>query len=90
MFTNLKDVCAETHAPVEVDLAAVAHGLADGGQHVDGGGHTVHLPGSVVGHDEGGTGVVAEDIVADGSLRVSGGSARGSQEPPHPPVAREQ
>ncbi|WAC92235.1 hypothetical protein [Mycobacterium sp. Aquia_213] len=39
---------------------------------------------------EGGSGVVAEDITADGSLRVSGVSARGPQEPPHPPVAREQ
>lgn len=39
---------------------------------------------------EGGSGVVAEDITADGSLRVSGVSARGRQEPPHPPVAREQ
>lgn len=39
---------------------------------------------------EGGSGVVAEDINADGSLRVSGVSARGPQEPPHPPVAREQ
>ena len=39
---------------------------------------------------EGGSGVVAEDISADGSLRVSGVSARRAQEPPHPPVAREQ
>lgn len=39
---------------------------------------------------EGGSGVVAEDINADGSLRVSGVSARGPQEPPHPPVAWEQ
>lgn len=39
---------------------------------------------------EGGSGVVVEDIVADGSLRISGVSARGPQEPPHPPVAREQ
>ena len=39
---------------------------------------------------EGGSGVVATDIVADGSLRISGVSARGPQEPPHPPVAREQ
>jgi hypothetical protein len=39
---------------------------------------------------EGGSGVVAEDITADGSMRVSGVSARGPQEPPHPPVAREQ
>lgn len=39
---------------------------------------------------EGGSGVVAEDIVADGSLRISGVSARGPQEPPHPPRAREQ
>lgn len=38
---------------------------------------------------EGGSGVDAEDIVADGSLRISGVSARGAQEPPHPPVARE-
>ncbi|MEE3755460.1 hypothetical protein [Mycobacterium intracellulare] len=37
---------------------------------------------------EGGSGVVAEDISADGSLRVSGVSARGPQEPPHPSVAR--
>ncbi|MAP62723.1 MAG: hypothetical protein CMH34_03045 [Microbacterium sp.] len=37
---------------------------------------------------EGGSGVVAEDITADGSLRVSGVSARGTQEPPHPSVAR--
>lgn len=39
---------------------------------------------------EGGSGVVAEDIVADGSLRISGVSARGPQEPPHPTRAREQ
>ncbi|WP_062894978.1 hypothetical protein [Mycobacterium avium] len=39
---------------------------------------------------DGGSGVIAEDVVADGSLRVSGVSARGPQEPPHPPVAREQ
>lgn len=39
---------------------------------------------------EGGSGVVAEDIVADGSLRISGVSARGPQEPPHPPRARGQ
>lgn len=39
---------------------------------------------------DGGSGVVAEDITADGSLRVSGVLARGPQEPPHPPVAREQ
>ncbi|MDO2981395.1 MULTISPECIES: hypothetical protein [Mycobacteriaceae] len=39
---------------------------------------------------EGGSGVTAEDITADGSLRISGVSARGPQEPPHPPVAREQ
>jgi hypothetical protein len=39
---------------------------------------------------EGGSGVLAEDITADGSLRVGGVSARGPQEPPHPPVAREQ
>lgn len=39
---------------------------------------------------EGGSGVVAEDITTDGSLRVSGVSARGPQEPPHPPVARQQ
>lgn len=39
---------------------------------------------------EGGSGVVAEDITADGSLRVRGVSSRGLQEPPHPPVAREQ
>ena len=39
---------------------------------------------------EGGSGVVAEDITTDGSLRVSGVSARGPEEPPHPPVARKQ
>ena len=39
---------------------------------------------------EGGSGVVAEDITTDGSLRVSGVSARAPQEPPHPQVAREQ
>ena len=39
---------------------------------------------------EGSSGVIAEDITADGSLRVSGVSTRGPQEPPHPPVAREQ
>lgn len=39
---------------------------------------------------EGGSGVVAEDIAADGSLRISGVSARGPQEPPHPLRAREQ
>jgi hypothetical protein len=39
---------------------------------------------------QGGSGVVAEDITANGSLRVSGVSARGPQEPPHPPVARKQ
>lgn len=33
---------------------------------------------------EGGSGVIAEDINADGSLRVSGVSARGPQAPPHP------
>jgi hypothetical protein len=38
---------------------------------------------------EGGSGVLAEDITADGSLRIRGVSARGSQEPPHPPRARE-
>ncbi|MBE5460991.1 hypothetical protein [Mycobacteroides abscessus] len=38
---------------------------------------------------EGGSGVIAEDIVADGSMRISGVSARGPQGPPHPPVARE-
>ncbi|CQD22486.1 hypothetical protein BN1232_05640 [Mycobacterium lentiflavum] len=39
---------------------------------------------------QGGSGVVAEDLTADGSLRVSGVSARGPEEPPHPPVARKQ
>jgi hypothetical protein len=38
---------------------------------------------------EGGSGVLAEDITADGSLRIRSVSARGSQEPPHPPRARE-
>jgi hypothetical protein len=38
----------------------------------------------------GGSGVIAEDIVADGSLRISGVSACGTQEPPHPHWAREQ
>lgn len=39
---------------------------------------------------DGGSGVIAEDITVDGSLRIGGVSARGPQEPPHPPVAREQ
>ncbi|MCB9441204.1 MAG: hypothetical protein H6523_13260 [Mycolicibacterium sp.] len=39
---------------------------------------------------DGGSGVIAEDITVDGSLRVGGVSARGPQEPPHPPRAREQ
>lgn len=39
---------------------------------------------------QGGSGVVAEDVTTDGSLLVSGVTARGTQEPPHPPVAREQ
>lgn len=39
---------------------------------------------------DGGSGVIAEDITVDGSLRIGGVSARGAQEPPHPPVAREQ
>lgn len=38
----------------------------------------------------GGSGVVAEDVVAGGSLRIQGVSARGPQELPHPPRAREQ
>lgn len=38
---------------------------------------------------EGGSGVAAEDITTDGSLRVSGVTASGLQEPPHPRVARE-
>lgn len=39
---------------------------------------------------EGGSGVLAEDITADGSLQISGVSARDPQEPPHPPQARGQ
>lgn len=39
---------------------------------------------------DGGSGVVVEDVVVDRSLRIGGVSARGPQEPPHPPVAREQ
>ena len=39
---------------------------------------------------DGGSGVVAEDIVADGSVRIGGVSARALQEPPHPPRARER
>lgn len=58
----------------------------------------VHLQRASVGGDieiadvavVGGSGVVAEDVIADGSLRIGGVSARGPQEPPHPPVAREQ
>jgi hypothetical protein len=38
---------------------------------------------------EGGSGVLAEDISANGSLRISGVSAGGTQEPPHPSQARE-
>lgn len=39
---------------------------------------------------DGGSGVIAEDITADGSVRIGGVSARAPQEPPHPPRAREQ
>ncbi len=39
---------------------------------------------------DGGSGVVAEDVAAAGSLRVKGVAARGRQEPPHPPMARRQ
>ncbi|CDP88418.1 MULTISPECIES: hypothetical protein [Mycolicibacterium] len=39
---------------------------------------------------DGGSGVIAEDIVADGSVRIGGVSARAPQEPPHPPQARER
>lgn len=39
---------------------------------------------------DGGSGVVAEDLSADGSLRIGGVSARGPQEPPHPSQARKQ
>ncbi|GAB23192.1 hypothetical protein GOPIP_039_01390 [Gordonia polyisoprenivorans NBRC 16320 = JCM 10675] len=38
----------------------------------------------------GGSGVIAEDVTADGSVRIGGVSARSTQEPPHPPQAREQ
>lgn len=38
---------------------------------------------------EGGSGVLAEDVSAGGSLRIGGVSTRASQEPPHPPLARE-
>lgn len=38
---------------------------------------------------DGGSGVVVEDVAAGGSLRIQGVSARGAQEPPHPPLARE-
>lgn len=37
---------------------------------------------------DGGSGVLAEDVAAGGSLRVHGVSARGPQEPPHPSRAR--
>lgn len=39
---------------------------------------------------DGGSGVVAEDIAANGSVRIGGVSARAPQEPPHPSLAREQ
>ncbi len=39
---------------------------------------------------DGGSGVIAEDISANGSVRIGGVSARGLQEPPHPPQARER
>ncbi|KZO60452.1 hypothetical protein A2U19_01385 [Dietzia maris] len=39
---------------------------------------------------DGGSGVVAEDVVTGGSLRVQGISARSPQEPPHPPRARKR
>jgi hypothetical protein len=39
---------------------------------------------------DGGSGVIAEDVAADGSLRISGVAARAPQEPPHPPLARGQ
>ncbi|MBU8829263.1 hypothetical protein [Mycolicibacterium goodii] len=32
---------------------------------------------------DGGSGVIAEDVSADGPLRIGGVSARGAQEPPH-------
>lgn len=37
---------------------------------------------------DGGSGVVAEDVVAGGDLRIQGVAARSPQEPPHPPQAR--
>ena len=39
---------------------------------------------------DGGSGVVAEDVSAAGSIKFQGVAARAPQEPPHPPVAREQ
>lgn len=39
---------------------------------------------------DGGSGVIAEDIAANGSVRIGGVSARAPQEPPHPPQARKQ
>lgn len=39
---------------------------------------------------DGGSGVVAEDVRAAGSMRIQGVTARAPQEPPHPPLAREQ
>ena len=39
---------------------------------------------------DGGSGVVAEDVAAAGSLRIKGVAARGHQELPHPPMARRQ
>ncbi|WP_287001418.1 MULTISPECIES: hypothetical protein [Gordonia] len=39
---------------------------------------------------DGGSGVIAEDIAANGSVRIGGVSARAAQEPPHPPRARER
>lgn len=39
---------------------------------------------------DGGSGVLAEDVATNGSLRIDGVAARAPQEPPHPPRARER